>query len=124
MFRAAPPIAVMIVAPSGIWRDALVSLVRAQSDLVLSTVTDDLVAARGDLTRAPVHALIADIGLGEAAQEAFVAWLRDNAPGVRCVVAVEAQSQEDGFRALGAHATLLKGCVDERLLRAAIDLAR
>jgi len=123
MSRAAP-VAVMIAAPPGIWRDALVSLVRAQPNLALRGVTDDLAAVRGDLTLAPVHALIADIGLGEGALTAFAGWLLANAPGVRCVVAVDAQNQEDGFRSIGVHATLLKGCLDEVVLRAAIDLAR
>ena len=124
MLHAAPPIAVVIVAPSGIWRDALVSLVRAQPDLALRSVTDDLAAVRSDLALAPVHALIADIGLGEGDLAAFAGWLHANAPGVRCVVAVDAQCQEDGFRSIGVHATLLKGCLDEVVLRASINLAR
>lgn len=116
-------ISVMIIAPAGIWRDALVSLVRAQPDLALRSVTDDLAAARSELAQAPVHALIADIGLGEGELAAFAGWLHANAPGVRCVVAVDAQSQQDGFRTMGVHATLLKGCLDEGLLRASVDLA-
>ena len=124
MPRTAPPIAVLIVAPSGIWRDALVSLVRAQAQIVLHDVLDDLSVARVKLAEVQDGALIADIGLGEGDLAAFAGWLHANAPGVRCVVAVDAQYQEDWFRSIGVHATLLKGCLDEVVLRAAIDLAR
>lgn len=116
-------IVVIIVAPSGIWRDALVSLVRAQPDLALRSVTDDLAIARRDVAQTPVHALIADIGLGERNLADFVGWLHANMPAVRSIVAVDAQYQEDKFRAIGVHATLLKGCLDEALLRAAIALS-
>ncbi len=120
MSPVAQPISVMIVAPPGIWRDALVSLVRAQENLALSAVADNLPAVRAKIETEPLHVLIADIVLGESQLAHFTGWLHDAYPGVRSVVAVDMQHQQASSLAAGANATLLKGCLDEALLKEAL----
>ncbi len=120
MSPVAQPISVMIVAPPGIWRDALVSLVRAQENLALSAVANNLPAVRTKMDADPLHVLIADIGLGESQLAQFTRWLHDAFPNVRCVVAVDMQHQQASSLAAGAHATLLKGCLDEAVLQEAM----
>ncbi|HQY91319.1 MAG: hypothetical protein WAU00_12415 [Caldilinea sp.] len=110
----------LVIAPASIWRDALVSLVRAQPHLCISAVLDNFEAARTALERQAVDVVIAENGLDETTLLNFVAWLHATHVAARCVVAVDTQLQQARCRAAGAHATLLKGCLDDALLRRAV----
>lgn len=110
----------LILAPASIWRDALVSLVRAQPQLHVSQVLGDFEAARAALARSTVDVVIAEQGIDEPALLGFIAWLREAHAAVRCVVAVDTQLQQTRYLAAGAHATLLKGCLDEASLQKAV----
>jgi DNA-binding NarL/FixJ family response regulator len=110
----------LILAPASIWRDALVSLVRAQPQLHVSQVISDFEAARAALACSAVDVVIAEHGIDEPALLGFIAWLREAHAAVRCVVAVDTQLQQTRYLAAGAHATLLKGCLDEASLQKAV----
>lgn len=110
----------LIIAPASIWRDALVSLVRAQPQLHVSQVLDTFEAARGVLTRSAVDVVIAEHGIDEPTLLEFMAWLHETCAAVRCVVAVDTQFQQTRYLAAGAHATLLKGCLNEASLQQAV----
>ena len=111
---------VLVIAPPGIWRDALVSLVRAQSDFRVIHALDNFPSACARLTEQHADVVIADNGVDENAMPAFIAWLHALDGAVRCVVAVDTQVQQVRCLAAGAHATLLKGWLDEAALRRAI----
>ena len=111
----------MIVAPPGFWRDALVSLVRAQPRLCVSQVQDDLAAARATLDGKTVDIVIVDSSGDEQHLLDFLAWLGATHPAAGCVIAVDTQVQQARYVAAGARATLLKGCLDETQLRSAIS---
>lgn len=113
----------LIVASSGIWRDALVSLLRAQPNFQVNSVVDDLNAARAALTHKHIDMVVVEKSQDEAALLSFIAWLTVEHSTVRCIAAVDTQAQQGQVEAAGAHATLLKGCLDEALLRAAIALS-
>ncbi|HHY54946.1 MAG TPA: hypothetical protein GYA08_05870 [Chloroflexi bacterium] len=115
-----PHYRVLIIAPASIWRDALVSLVRAQPRLCVGQVLDTLAAARSALTHTAVDVVIAEHGVGEAALLDFIAWLHMGGAPVRCIVAVDTQLQQSRYLAAGADATLLKGCLDEVSLQQAV----
>ncbi len=110
----------LIIAPASIWRDALVSLVRAQPQLRVDHILDHFEKARAMLTRQRVDIVLAENGADAPGLLDFIAWLHDTQPAVRCVVAVDTQSQQACCLAAGAHATLLKGCLDETLLQQAV----
>lgn len=110
----------LVVAPASIWRDALVSLVRAQPQLHVSQVLDTFEAARVTLTQSVVDVVIAEHSIDEPALLGFIAWLHEARTAVRCVVAVDTQLQQSRYLAAGAHATLLKGCLDAASLQAAV----
>lgn len=110
----------LVVAPASIWRDALVSLVRAQPQLHVSQVLDTFEAARITLTQSAVDVVIAEHSIDEPALLGFIAWLHEARAAVRCVVAVDTQLQQSRYLAAGAHATLLKGCLDAASLQAAV----
>jgi len=110
----------VIIAPASIWRDALVSLVRAQPQSQVSQVLDTFEAARSALTRTVVDVVIAEHSVDEPALLGFIAWLHETHAAVRCVVAVDTQLQQTRYLAAGAHATLLKGCLDEASLQGAV----
>ena len=74
---------VMIVAPAGIWRDALVSLLRAQPNLLVSAVAESLPAARDLLTAVRVNVIVIDSSVGDADLNNFLSWLGAEHPSVR-----------------------------------------
>jgi len=110
----------LIIAPPSIWRDALVSLVRAQPQLHVSQVLDTFGAARSALARTAVDVVIAEHSVDAPALLTFIAWLHETHATVRCIVAVDTQLQQSRYLAAGAHATLLKGCLDEASLQQAV----
>lgn len=112
---------VLIIATAGIWRDAMVSLVRAQPRLCVSQVLDTFEAARSVITNTPVDVVIAEHSVDETALLDFIAWLHEVYTAVRCVVAVDTQRQQSRYLAAGADAALLKGCLDEAALRRAVS---
>jgi DNA-binding NarL/FixJ family response regulator len=111
------PRTAMIVAPVGIWRDALVSLMRAQSNLLIAAVVDSLSAAQGLLLTTAIDVIVLDCGVDGANLSDFLRWLGVEYPSVRSVVAVDTQIQQPYYLAIGAHATLQKGRLDDALLR-------
>jgi len=113
---------VLIVAAPGIWRDALVSLIRAQPQFQVIAILDTVADARDAFARQGGDVVIAENNADERSLLAFITWLHDVHSGVRCVVAVDTQIQQSRCHAAGAHATLLKGCLDEKLLRQALAM--
>jgi DNA-binding NarL/FixJ family response regulator len=111
---------VMIVAPTGIWRDALVSLMRAQPNLLVSSVVDALPAARDLLSTTHIDVIVIDSSVGDADLTGFLRWLGSEHASVRIVVAVDTQLQQLQYLATGAHATLQKGRLNDALLRVAM----
>lgn len=125
---------VVVAAAEGIQRDALVSLLRAQPDLVVAGA----VASQGELQRLlhdlqtampgdpmsgdPIPGdrvpltLVVDAGLAAPASGALLAWLRHTYGNLRCVVLADTAGQAAACMEAGAHAALLKGCLDARLL--------
>jgi len=112
---------VMIVAPAGIWRDALVSLLRAQPNLLVSAVAESLPAARDLLTAVRVNVIVIDSSVGDADLNNFLSWLGAEHPSVRSVVAIDTQSQQPQYLAAGAYATLPKGRLNDALLRVTVE---
>lgn len=111
------PHTAMIVAPVGIWRDALVSLMRAQPNLGVAAVVDSLSAAQDLLPTIYVDVIVLDSGVEDVDLSDFLHWLGVEYPSVRTVVAVDTQLQQPYYLAVGAHATLQKGRLDDALLR-------
>lgn len=110
----------LVIAAASIWRDALVSLVRAQPGWRVGQVLDSVRAARSVLTQSAVDVVIVEAGGDEAALRNFIAWLNATYATMRCVVAVDTQLQQSRYLAAGADATLLKGCLDEASLQQAV----
>lgn len=111
-----PPTAVLVVAAAGIQRDALVSLLRAQPNLAVFAVTSDLDAVRRCAPTGRVQSIVLDGTLDANAAPALVGWLRQAHPRVRCIVLADSTARCAAFLQAGAHAALLKGCLDEHLL--------
>ncbi len=111
----------MLVAPAGIWRDALVSLLRAQPNLLIAAVVDSLAAARNLLSMQQMDVIIIDNSVDAAALTDFLRWLGSAHPAVRTVVAVDTQLQQSHYLTVGAHATLQKGRLNDALLRVAVE---
>lgn len=111
----------MIVAPAGIWRDALVSLMRAQPNLVVGAVVDTLLAAHDLLSTERVDVIVIDSNVDDADLSNFLSWLGSEHPSVRTVVAVDTQLQQPHYLAAGAHATLQKGRLNDALLRVTVE---
>ena len=112
---------VMIVAPAGIWRDALVSLLRAQSNLLVAAVVDSLAAARELLFTLHIDVIIIDSSVDDADLADFLNWLGSVHPTVRSLVAVDTQLQQPHYLAAGAYATLQKGRLNDALLRVTVE---
>lgn len=112
---------VIIAAPAGIQRDALVSLLRAQPRLVVAAVTNDLGDVRSSALAGRVQIIVLDGELQTNAALALVAWLRQTCPGLRCVVLAGSTARRKEFLQAGAHEALLKGCLDDHLLAALSD---
>lgn len=110
----------LVIAAANIWRDALVSLVRALPGWRVGQVLDSVRAARSVLAQAAIDVVIVETGGDEAALPDFIAWLNATHATVRCVVAVDTQLQQNRYLAAGADATLLKGCLDEASLQQAV----
>lgn len=112
---------VMIVAPAGIWRDALVSLLRAQPHLLVGVVVDSLPAARALLATAHMDVIIIDSSVDDIDLTGFLHWLGSEHATVRIVVAVDTQLQQSHYLTAGAHATLQKGRLNDALLRMTVE---
>lgn len=112
-------IALVIAAP-GIWRDALVSLLRAQPNLAVCHVVSDPDTARVLIERGAVAIVFTECSADERPLLDFLTWLQDAHPAVRCVVAVDTRAQKAHCIAAGAYMTLLKGWLDERVLQQAV----
>jgi DNA-binding NarL/FixJ family response regulator len=118
--RPVPP-TIIIAATPGIHRDALVSFLRAQPLCTVAAVTGDLSGLCRLAIGGNVSAIVLDAGLagpGGAGVVDLVRWLRQDCPTVRCVVLVGSDHQCAACSDAGAHAALLKGCLDQRLLAA------
>lgn len=111
----------MIVAPSGIWRDALVSLLRAQPNLAICAVVDSLPAAYKLLSTIQVDVIIIDSSVGDVDLTDFLRWLGSEHATARTVVAVDTRLQQVRYLAAGAQATLPKGRLNDALLRVTIE---
>lgn len=112
---------VMIVAPAGIWRDALISLLRAQPNLLVVAVVSSLAAARDLLFTLHMDVIIIDSSVDDADLAGFLDWLGSAHPTVRSLVAVDTQLQQPHYLAAGAHATLQKGRLNDALLRVTVE---
>lgn len=109
------PTHVIVVAMPSIWRDALVSLLRAQPRLQLRLITASLAVTSVAIANKEAPVVIVDIGLTESAILDFIDWVQSTRLPVHCIVAVDTQQQQMRCIAAGA-ATLLKGCLDETSL--------
>jgi DNA-binding NarL/FixJ family response regulator len=117
-FRQQPSLHVMVAAAPGIQRDALISLLRAQPNLVVIATADDQDALRRMLAVTPVEIMVLDGGILGSAGTDLIRWLRKEYPGARCVVLANRTAQCAVYKYAGADAALLKGCLDEQLLAA------
>lgn len=117
-FRQLPLLRVMVAAPPGIQRDALVSLLRAQPNLSVIAIADEPSALRRMLSATPVEIMILDGGILGSAGTDLIHWLRKEYPAARCVVLANRTAQCAAYKYAGADAALLKGCLDEQLLAA------
>lgn len=117
-FRQQPSLHVMVAAAPGIQRDALISLLRAQPNLVVIATADDQDALRRMLAVTPVEIMVLDGGILGSAGTDLIRWLRKEYPGPRCVVLANRTAQCAVYKYAGADAALLKGCLDEQLLAA------
>ena len=117
-FRRQPSLHVMVAAAPGIQRDALISLLRAQPNLIVIATADDPSALRRILAVTPVEIMVLDGGILGSAGTDFIHWLRKEYPAARCVVLVNRTAQCAVYKYAGADAALLKGCLDEQLLAA------
>jgi DNA-binding NarL/FixJ family response regulator len=111
----------MIVAPAGIWRDALVSLLRAQPNLLVAAVVDSLAAARELLCTLHIDVIIIDNSVDDGDLADFLNWLGSAHPTVRSLVAVDTQLEQPRYLAAGAFATLQKGRLNDALLRVTVE---
>lgn len=111
-----PTLSILVAAAAGIQRDALVSLLRAQPNLIVAAVTGDLGAVRCAVSAGPIQVIVLDGGLEPRASLALIAWLRQASPATRCVVLAENTAQRQAFLQAGAADALLKGCLDAHLL--------
>lgn len=110
----------LVIAAASIWRDALVSLMRAQPGWRVSQVLDSAREAQSVLARSAPDVIIIESGNDESTLPDFIAWLHETHVAVRCVVAVDTHPQQSRYLAAGADATLLKGCLDEASLHQAV----
>jgi DNA-binding NarL/FixJ family response regulator len=117
-FRQEPSLHVMVAAAPGIQRDALVSLLRAQPNLIIIATADDTSALRRMLASTPVEIMILDGEILGSAGTDLIHWLRKEYPAARCVVLANRSAQCAAYKYAGADAALLKGCLDEQLLAA------
>ena len=117
-FRRQPSLHVMVAAAPGIQRDALISLLRAQPNLIVIATADDPSALRRILAVTPVEIMVLDGGILGSAGTDLIHWLRKEYPAARCVVLVNRTAQCAVYKYAGADAALLKGCLDEQLLAA------
>jgi DNA-binding NarL/FixJ family response regulator len=117
-FCQVPLLRVMVAAAPGIQRDALVSLLRAQPNLMVIATADDPSALRRVLSATPVEIMVLDGGILGSAGTDLVHWLRKEYPAARCVVLANRTAQCAAYKYAGADAALLKGCLDEQLLAA------
>ena len=117
-FRQQPSLHVMVAAAPGIQRDALISLLRAQPNLIVTATADDPSALRRMLAVTPVEIMVLDGGILGSAGTDLIYWLRKEYPAARCVVLANRTAQCAAYKYAGADAALLKGCLDEQLLAA------
>ncbi len=117
-FRQQPSLHVMVAAAPGIQRDALISLLRAQPNLIVIATADDPSALRRMLAVTPVEIMVLDGGILGSAGTDLIYWLRKEYPAARCVVLANRTAQCAAYKYAGADAALLKGCLDEQLLAA------
>ncbi|MFN8470374.1 MAG: response regulator [Caldilineaceae bacterium] len=117
-FHQQPSRHVMVAAAPGIQRDALVSLLRAQPNLIIIATADDTSALRRMLAATPVEIMILDGGILGSGGTDLIHWLRKEYPAARCVVLANRTAQCAAYKHAGADAALLKGCLDEQLLAA------
>jgi DNA-binding NarL/FixJ family response regulator len=117
-FRQEPSLHVMVAAAPGIQRDALVSLLRAQPNVIIIATADDTSALRRMLAVTPVEIMILDGGILGSGGTDLIHWLRKEYPAARCLVLANRSAQCAAYKYAGADAALLKGCLDEQLLAA------
>ncbi len=117
-FCQQPSLHVLVAAAPGIQRDALVSLLRAQPNLIIIATADDTSALRRMLAVTPVEIMILDGGILGNGGTDLIHWLRKEYPAARCVVLASRSAQCAAYKYAGADAALLKGCLDEQLLAA------
>jgi DNA-binding NarL/FixJ family response regulator len=110
--------AIIVAAAPGIHRDALVSFLRAQPDCTVAAVIGELPDLRRLAAAGDVRTVVLDAGLAGPAVVDLVRWLREISPAQRCVVLAGSARQCAACIEAGAHAALLKGCLDQRLLTA------
>jgi DNA-binding NarL/FixJ family response regulator len=116
---------IIVAAAGGIQRDALISILRAQSRCAVTAVADDAAALRRVLATEQVRAgaarrtvAIIDAGLRGAPLSELIRDLRLEFPAVHCIALVDTAAQCAACMAAGAHAALLKDCLGEHLLAA------
>lgn len=110
------PLPILVAAPAGIQRDALVSLLRAQPNLVVVAVAGDPATVQRIVMEDQVHLIVLDGGLQGDAAMGLVAWLHQARPTLRCIVLADRVAQVLAFQQAGADDALLKGCLDKHLL--------
>lgn len=107
---------IVVAAAAGIRRDALVSLLRAQPNITVDAVVDDIAAVPCITAAGKTHVVILDTGLEPEKTVSLIQWLRQNTPAVRCIVLADNTALRATCLQAGAADVLLKGCLDETML--------
>lgn len=113
---------VLLVAPPGIRRNSLLSLLRAQLEAERIHLADDLHAAMVHLEEAGAHFLIADAALSHGVMLELIATVRQLAPSVHLIALTDGSEEADIYLAAGAARVLYRGMLNEDLLHAALGV--
>jgi DNA-binding NarL/FixJ family response regulator len=115
---------VLLVAPPGIRRNSLLSLLRAQIEAESIRLADDIHAAEAALLEAGAHFLIADTALSQAVVLDLIRSVREMAPTVHFIALTDGSEDAETLLAAGAAKVLYRGVLDEEILHAALTAGR
>lgn len=114
---AVTSLSILVIAPSGIMRNAILSTLRSVPGMGLACAADNLEQALVMVNRQQPEIIFLDMAL----QQEQTFWdillqLQSLFPGVNCVVLVDSYDQQRRALDLGAERALLRGQIDGELI--------
>ena len=115
------PIQIIVVAPDGVLRTSIVSLLRAIPAVCIVAQTSQTTMLADMVCALCADVLMLDADLCGASAEALVRQLCERRPALNIIVCSDNLRQLEQLRVAGAHHVLLKGFRSANLVKAVLD---